>query len=278
MNPFNEDQLIEQTVITLLKEMWHAPSGEGRDVPIHINAYADADDLALGREHRGEVVLKKYLLPALETINPHIPRESLLQAMDALTRDRSNLSLARANQEIYKLLRDGANVQVVHDGGEVSDERVHFFDFEHADRNHFLIVSQLWVAGEQYTRRPDVVLFVNGIPLVLFELKASHKSLVDAHRDNIRDYKDTIPKLFWYNMGIVLSNGIENTFGSMTAPFEFFNEWKKAEYEEDAPKTDLATMLHGLCDQTRLLDIFENYILFEEARGELRKIVPRYFQ
>ena len=271
MNPFNEDNLVEQSVIKLIKEVWH-------DDACHINAYADADDLTLGREHQGEVVLKKYLLPALEKINPDIPRESLQLAMDIITRDRSNLSPVRANQEIYALLRDGVNVPVVRDGGEASDERVRFFDFEHTDSNHFLVVSQLWVVGEMYTRRPDVVLFANGIPLVLFELKASHKSLVDAHRDNIRDYQCTIPKLFWYNMGIVISNGIENKFGSMTAPFEFFNEWKKAEHEEDVPKTDLSTMLHGICDKTRLLDIFENYILFEEARGEVRKIVPRYFQ
>jgi type I restriction enzyme R subunit len=114
--------------------------------------------------------------------------------------------------------------------------------------------------------------------LVLLELKASHKSLVDAHRDNIRDYKDTIPKLFWYNMGIIISNGIENKFGSLTAPYEFFNEWKKAESEEDKPKTDLAAILRGICDKTRLLDIFENYILFDEAKAETKKIVPRYFQ
>ncbi len=271
MNPFNEDNLVEQTVIKLIKEIWG-------DESCHINAYKDQDDLSLGREHQGEVVLKKYLLPALQKLNPTLPIDALEQAVDGITRDRSNLTLVKANKEIYQLLRDGVNVNVAQENGEIKTERVRFFDFEYAENNHFLAVSQLWVVGEMYTRRPDVILFVNGIPLVLLELKASHKSLVDAHRDNIRDYKDTIPKLFWYNMGIVISNGIENKFGSLTAPYEFFNEWKKAESEEEKPKTDLATILRGICDKTRLLDIFENYILFDESSSVPKKIVPRYFQ
>lgn len=271
MNPFNEDNLVEKTVIKLIKEIWG-------DSKCHINAYKDEDDLLLGRENQGEVVLKKYLLPALQKINSTIPLDALSQAIDAITRDRSNLSLVKANQEVYKLLRDGVNVDVIQGNGDTTSERVRFFDFETIENNDFLIVSQLWVVGEMYPRRPDIVLFVNGIPIILFELKASHKSLVDAYHDNLRDYKDTIPKLFWYNMGIIISNGIENKFGSLTAPFEFFNEWKKTENEEDKPKTDISTILHGICDKTRLLDIFENFILFEESKGGVKKIVPRYFQ
>src|SRR3989339_1020883 len=271
MNLFNEDNLVEQTVIKLIKEIWANPA-------CHINGYTDEEDLRLGREHRGEVVLKKYLLPALQKLNPTLPTDALTQAIDIITRNRSNLSLVKANQEIYKLLRDGVNVNVAKENGESGTERVRFFDFENVDNNNFLAVSQFWVVGEMYTRRADVVLFVNGFPIVLLELKASHKSLVDAHHDNIRDYKDTIPKLFWYNMGIIISNGIENKFGSLTAPYEFFNEWKKAEKEEDKPTTDLATILRGICDKTRLLDIFENFILFDEATSETKKIVPRYFQ
>src|SRR3989344_3077039 len=271
MNPFSKDNLVEQTVIKLIKEVWD-------DSACHINAYADEDDLVLGREHQGEVVLKKYLLPALQRLNPGVSEEALSQAVDALTRERSNLRLVKANQEIYKLLRDGVNVRVTSENGEAETQRIRFFDFENVENNNFLAVSQLWVVGEMYTRRPDVVLFINGIPLILLELKASHKSLVDAYRDNIRDYKNTIPKLFWYNLGIIISNGIENKFGSLTSPYEFFNEWKKAESEEDTPKTDLATMIHGVCDKGRLLDIFENFLLFDESKGEVKKILPRYFQ
>jgi len=271
MNELNENNLVEQTVIKLIKDVW-------ADRSCHINAYSDEKDLILGREHRGEVVLKKHLLPALKKLNPKFSEEILSIAIDELTRNRSNLSLVNANHEIYNLLRDGASVMSANEKGECKTERIRFFDFEKPKNNHFLVVSQMWIVGEMYTRRPDVVLFVNGIPLVLLELKASHKSLVDAYRDNIRDYKDTIPKLFWYNMGIIISNGIENKFGSLNSPFEFFNEWKKAEREEDKPKTDLATIIRGVCDKKRMLDIFENFVLFDESKGEARKIVPRYFQ
>jgi type I restriction enzyme R subunit len=205
MNPFNEDNLVEQTVIRFLKQIWG-------DESCHINAYTDEVDLSLGRENRGEVVLKKYLLPALERINPTLPIDALMQAIDSITRDRSNLSLIKANQEVYKLLRDGVYINVAYPNGDTKTERVRYFDFENISNNSFIAITQLWIVGEMYTRRPDVIVYVNGIPILLLELKASHKSLVDAHRDNIRDYKDTIPKLFWYNMGIIISNGIENKF------------------------------------------------------------------
>lgn len=271
MNPFNENSLVEQTVIKILKELWG-------DEVCHIDAYSDENDLKLGREHQGEVVLKKYLLPALKQLNAELSEDALTQAVDVLTRDRSHLSMLNANREIYKLLRDGASVNIAKANGESEVETVRFFDFDTPKNNHFLAVSQLWIVGEMYTRRPDIVVFVNGIPLMLLELKASHKSLVDAYRDNIRDYKDTIPKLFWYNMGIIISNGIENKFGSLTSPYEFFNEWKKSDNEDEKPKTDLATIIRGLCDKTRLLDVFENFILYDEARGNVVKILPRYFQ
>ena len=271
MNLFNEDNLVEKTVIRLIKDVW-------ADEACHINTYTDAEDARLGREHQGEVVLKKFLLPALKKLNPNLPSDALTQAVEQLIRDRSHLSLVSANHEIYKILRDGASVNVPRTDGASDTERVRFVDFNVPSNNHFLCVSQLWVVGDMYTRRPDMVLFVNGIPLVLLELKASHKSLVDAYRDNLRDYKDTIPKLLWYNLGIIISNGIENKFGSLTSPFEYFNEWKKVENEEDVSKTDLSTMIHGVCDKDRMLDIFENFVLFDESLAEVKKILPRYFQ
>ena len=271
MTQFNEANLVEKTVIKLIKKVW-------ADSACHIDTFSEENDLLLGRENQGEVILEKYLLPALRKINPSLSEGAFVLAIDELTRDRSNLSLIKANHEIYRLLRDGANVKTVNAQGQSKIDRVRFFDFENPKNNHFLCVSQLWVVGPMYTRRPDIVLFVNGIPLVLLELKASHKSLVDAYRDNIRDYKDTIPKLFWYNLGIIISNGIENKFGSLTSPYEFFNEWKKAKREEDKPRTDLATIINGICDKTRLLDILENFVLFDESLGSVKKILPRYFQ
>ncbi len=271
MNQFNEDNLVEKTVIKFIKEVWKDPN-------CHINAFTDEEDAKLGRDNQGEVVLVKYLLPALKKINPNLPEESLKDATAEIIRNRSNLQLVKANEEIYKLLKDGVNVNVKKEDGSSEIETVKIIDFENIASNNFLCVSQLWVVGEMYKRRTDVVLFVNGIPLILMELKASHNSLVDAYRDNIRDYKDAIPKLFWYNMGIIISNGIENKFGSLTAQFEYFNEWKKVEGEDDDSKTDLKTIIQGTCDKKRLLDIFENFILYDALKGEIKKIIPRYFQ
>src|SRR3989338_6686309 len=152
MNQFTEDQLVEQTVISLVKKLWDdlpSPAGFGKaSKTCHINAYKDEDDAKLGREHRGEVVLKKFLLPALQKLNPTLPEPLLTMAMDELTRDRSHLSLVNANHEIYKLLRDGASVMSASESGVSETERVRFFDFKNPENNHFLCVSQLWITGE----------------------------------------------------------------------------------------------------------------------------------
>ncbi|PIQ73560.1 DEAD/DEAH box helicase [Candidatus Roizmanbacteria bacterium CG11_big_fil_rev_8_21_14_0_20_36_8] len=271
MNKFNEDNLVEQTVISILKELW-------QDENCHINAFTDAEDKKLGRENRGEVLLTPTLRFSLKKLNPDIPDSAIDEAVSEISRDRSTLPLVRANQEVYKLLKDGLNVNVKN--ADESDETVtiKFFDFENPLNNDFKIVSQMWIVGDIYTKRPDVTVFVNGMPLLLLELKASHKNLSDALKSNITPYKESIPKLFWYNMGIVISNGVENKVGSLTAPYEFYNDWKKVESEEDEAKTDLRTLLFGLCDKKRFLDIFENFILFDESKGEVKKIIPRYFQ
>ncbi|MBP7740639.1 type I restriction endonuclease subunit R [Candidatus Woesebacteria bacterium] len=271
MNKFNEDNLVEKTVISLIEELWQNPS-------CHTNAFTDEADLKLGRDSRGDVLLAATLKKSLIGINPDVPEESISEAIAEISRDRSALPLIKANQEIYKILKDGLNIEVKQDDGSFEPVAVNFLDFENPQNNDFQIVSQLWIVGDIYTKRPDVILFVNGIPLLLLELKASHKNLSNAIQTNIKPYIETIPKLFWYNMGIIISNGIENKFGSLTSSYEFYNEWKKVESESDESKTDLRTTIFGVCEKERLLDIFENYVLFDESKGKTKKIVPRYFQ
>lgn len=271
MNKFTEDSLVEQTVIKLIQELW-------QDEGCHINAFTDGEDARLGRENRGEVLLTTVLRESLTQINPDAPSQAIDEAIHELARDRATLTLVKANQEIYKILKDGLNIDINQPDGSFETVTVRFLDFKNPGNNTFQIVSQMWIAGEVYTKRPDVILFVNGIPLVLFELKASHKNLSDAIKNNITPYKQTIPQLFWYNMAIVLSNGIETKIGSFTAPYEFYNDWKKVSSEKDPSKTDLRTAIFGFCDKGRLLDIFENFVLFDESKGEIKKIIPRYFQ
>ena len=129
-----------------------------------------------------------------------------------------------------------------------------------------------------YTRRPDAIGFINGLPLTLMEFKRIDENLYAAYNDNLRDYKDTIPHLFWYNALIILSNGSESRVGSLTARWEHFTEWKRVEGEEEPGTVSLQTMLRGICDHRRLLDIIGNFTLFMEAQGGLMKLTAKNHQ
>ncbi len=270
MNEFSEDNLIEQTAVKIFGELW--------GVKNFINGYSDEGDALLGRDNQGQVILAKYLKPSLERLNPDAPIEAIIQAIDELTRDRSSMSLVNANADIYKLIKDGVKVEVRDDRGAIETINIKVVDFNDVSKNDYLLVSQMWITGELHKRRPDLIGFVNGLPLVLIELKASHKNLRNAYQENIRDYKDTIPQLFWCNAFIIISNGIESKVGTLTSAYEHFNEWKKINDESEEGGVSLDIVLRGTCEPSRLLDIVENFTLFDGSRGELTKIVARYFQ
>ena len=128
--------------------------------------------------------------------------------------------------------------------------------------------------GVLYRRRPDVIGFVNGVPLVFIELKAPNRDLQRAYNENLSDYKDTIPHLFEHNAFIVLSNGIAARYGSLSSRYKHFREWKRLE-EGDPGVVDMETLLKGICSTRGLLDIFENFILFDDSAGEFVKIVAQ---
>ncbi len=144
--------------------------------------------------------------------------------------------------------------------------------------NDFLLCSQFWITGDMHTRRADLVGFVNGLPLVLIELKAAHRRLETAFTGNLRDYKDTVPQLFWPNALIIVSNGSQSRVGSITAGWEHFAEWKKVGSEIETGRVSLETMLRGVCDPVRLLDLVENFSLFQEVPGGLIKLTAKNHQ
>ena len=269
---YSEDALIEQPALALLAELgWET-----------VNAYHETfgPEGTLGRDNRGEVVLRYRLDEALQRLNPDASDEALALALEELTRDRAALSLAQANRDVYGLLKDGVKV-AYHDPeeGEVTETvRVIEWDPEKVETNDFLLVSQLWVTGELYTRRADLVGFVNGLPLLFVELKAGHAKLFDAYRKNLRDYKHTIPHLFHYNVAIVLSNGGASRVGSVTAAWEHFSEWKRIADEDEAPMVSLERVLRGMAEPSRLLDLTENFVLFQEVQGGVVKIVAKNHQ
>jgi type I restriction enzyme R subunit len=219
------------------------------------NVYDEAlgDRGTLGRETKGDVVLVRRLRVALVTLNPGLSAETIDQAVDELTRDRSAMSLPQANRDIYRLLKNGVKVKVP--GAEADDDErdvtVHVIDWNDASRNDYFVAQQLWVQGEIYLRRTDLVGFVNGLPLVFIELKGIHKNVETAFNENFRDYLTTVPQIFWFNALAIVSNGLKSRVGSITGAWEHFKEWKRIEREDEAPRVSLEVMLRGVCDQER---------------------------
>ncbi len=233
----------------------------------------------MGREAKSEVVLGGRLRPALERLNPDLPAIAYDQAIEELIRDRSAMAPAQANRDVYLLLKNGVQVKIpASDGEGETVESVRLIDWKTPASNDFLLVNQFWVTGEMGTKRADLVGFVNGIPLVFIELKATHARLETAYTDNLGDYKNTIPQLFWYNALIVLSNGSRSRIGSMTASWEHFAEWKKINSEGEEGIVSLETMIQGTCDKARLLDLVENFTLFMEVQGGLIKMLGKNHQ
>ncbi|MBI4245281.1 MAG: type I restriction endonuclease subunit R [Planctomycetes bacterium] len=270
MNEFSEDNLIEQTAVKIFAGLWGKEN--------FANAYSGEADEEFGRENPDEVVLMNYLKIALVKLNPSVSTKALNLAIDELIKDRSAMSMVNANYETWHLLREGVKVETENKKGEWQTETVKVIDWQNPKENHFMLVSQMWITGELHKRRPDLIGFVNGLPLVLIELKASHKNLRNAYQENIRDYKDTIPQLFWHNAFIIISNGIETKVGTLTSAYEHFNEWKKIKSEDEETRVSLETVIRGVCEPSRLLDIVENFTLFDDSFRERKKIVARYFQ
>ncbi len=267
---FTEDQLVEQPAIQVFGDLGWAT----------VDAYAETldPDGTLGRDNQGEVILLRYLRPALQRLNPELPVEAIDSAIAQLTVDRATLDPVRANREFYELVRDGVPVKVRAEDGSQSPERVRVIDWRNPAANDFRLVSQLRVSGDIYHRRADLVGFVNGLPLVFVELKASHKRLEHAYDDNLRDYRDAIPAVFVPNALIILSNGSESKIGSVSSQWEHFVEWKKIDDESEPGKVSLETMIRGTCEPSRMLDLIENFIAFSEQPLGLVKLLARCHQ
>ena len=265
-----EDELVEQPALHLLSRLgWDVVSGFEE---------ALGPSGSLGRDSQSEPVLNHRLRDSLRSLNPGIPDTALDAAMERLIEDRSVMDRVRANRDAYALLRDGAKIETNEADGKSQTVTVRFVDWNNADANDWLAVSQFWIVGDMYKRRADVVLFVNGIPLVLIELKVSHKNVRDAYADNLRDYRDTVPHLFWFNAFVVLSNGADTRVGSTFAPWGHFADWKRINSEGEQGVVSLETALRGTCEPHRLLDLVENFVAFTERPGGLVKVFAKNHQ
>lgn len=267
---YTEDELVEQPAIQLFGELgWETG-----------NLYQEwtPGSSTEGRETDHDVILVPRFKVALTKLNPTIPESGLDQAIETLAHDRSKMIPVNANQDVYKLLKDGVKVEVPDERGGNTTETVRLIDWQHPEDNDFFLTSQLWVRGDVYNRRCDLVGFVNGIPLLFMELKASHKTLKAAFDDNLTDYRYSIPQLFVPNGIVILSNGSQTVMGSTYSQWEHFFEWKRINDEGEKGVVSLETVIRGVCTKERLLDIVENFTVFEESKGGLIKKVAKNHQ
>jgi len=267
---FSEDGAVEQPALALLQQLgWR-----------HLNLMEEAPgpDNPTGRTSFHQAWFPARLKAALVKLNPDLPAEALALAEAALVQDRSALSSIAANRDFHHLLREGVRVEVKNpDSGKDETLTVRVIDWKDAGANDFLVASQVWIQGLLHKRRPDTIGFVNGLPLLHAEWKAPGKPVFAAYDENLRDYRDTIPQLFPLNGFVILSNGHEALMGGSHTDFDFFAPWKKL--EEGGPEDpSLATMLRATCEPARFLDLIENFTLFDEAKGGLRKVVGKYHQ
>ncbi len=264
---YTEDELVEQPAINLFYDIgWQT-----------VDCYSETfgEEGTLGRDNRSEVILVRELREALITINPSCTINEINLAIEEIERDRSAMSAIAANEVCYKLLKEGVKVKADDDKEDFVTVKV--IDWHNQDNNRFLLCSQLWVTGGVETRRPDLIGFVNGLPLVFIELKAAHRQLIHGYKDNLADYKRVIPQLFWFNQIIIISNGVQSKVGTISSQWEHFADWKKVEREDEPRVVSLETVIRGTCAKDRLLDIIENFILFETKKTTV-KIVAMYHQ
>ncbi len=268
---YSEEHLVELPAIGLFGELgWTTVSALEELL---------GSDGTLGRETKGEVVLVTRLRAALERLNPTMPAEAITKAIDEVIRDRSATTPEGANREVYQMLKDGIAVPVLEkEHGTQKTERVRVIDWGTPTENDFLLVSQFSVTGTLYTCRPDLVGFINGLPLVVVELKKPGVPARAAFDENLTHYKQAIPALFWYNTFLIASNGTDSRIGSMTADWERFFEWKRIESENEPRSVSLDVMLRGTCEKTRFLDLVENFTLFSEHKTGLVKIIGQNHQ
>jgi type I restriction enzyme R subunit len=236
----------------------------------------------LGRGSSREMVLLPRLRAALERLNPQAPPGALDLALEELLRERLAMDLAAANREVHRLLTEGVKV-TVKDPRTGEDEAVTLraVDWDDPGRNDFLAVRQLALQGPLYRCIPDVVLFVNGLPWVVIELKRPGVPARQAFDDNLTSYQhrqNGVPQLFAYNALLIASNGTESRVGALTADWERFFEWKRIASEDEERHVALETLLRGTCDHHRLLDLARNFTLFSEHASGLTKILGQNHQ
>lgn len=273
----SEDRLVQQTFAE------HLEGVLGWESVYAYNAETFGPDGTLGRRDKREVVLTRDLRTALVRLNPGLPDKAIDEAVVKMTRHDFSRSLLQHNQEFHSFIRDGVPVDYKDDKGQPRSTRARLIDFDEVANNRFLAVRELWITGlraPSYNRRADLVCFVNGLPLVFIELKAVYRNIRAGFDGNLSDYMDehVIGHAFHHNAFLIVSNGDNARYGSITSGWDHFAEWKRND-EQDKGKVSAEVLLNGMLVKDRLLDLVENFTLFDASKpGKTRKVVARNHQ
>jgi len=222
-----------------------------------------------------DVVLEERLKRALMRINQGLPEEAIDEAINKLL-SFSHPNLEIANREIYRMITEGVRVEFKDKSGKRKGDIVKVFDFENYLNNEFLVVNQFTVQGKERVRRPDVVVFINGIPIAIFELKnpVIEEATIRTAFEQLQEYKKDIPEIFKYNQILVISDLTEARYGTISSSFEWFKKWREVEGEEKKEGgSELEVLVKGIFQKRRILDIIENFIVFE---ADSEKQVTKY--
>lgn len=250
-------------------------------------AIAHGPDIAPGeslaeRSSYEDVVLLNRVQNAMERLNPSVPYEAREDALRKIVRT-SSPSLVENNHQLHRMLVDGVDVEYRRADGRIAGDKVRLIDFDNIDNNDFLAVNQFTVVENGINRRADIVLFVNGLPLVLIELKnpADENATIWTAFNQLQTYKMQIPSLLRFNEALIISDGLEARIGTLTADRERFMPWPTMDGENLASKTMLQSevLVKGICDKRRLLDLIRHFIVFEEnEKGQRIKKMAAYHQ
>lgn len=238
-----------------------------------------------GRIDKKECVLPVILWDALKKLNPAIDEIHLQKVYELLLSDYTEIDIVQSNFDLYKKIRDGVKVTYTNDRGAEDFCFVKLVDFDTPENNSFTAVSQMWIKGKYKWRRPDILIFVNGMPFVFIELKNSTRKVEEAFTDNLTNYKKDVPNLFAMNQICVLSNGLETRLGAFNSTYDYFFEWLKVDSEKEAVDrkkiyadgTSVYYFVKGLLRKDRLIDYIENFIMFDNGK-RLSKIIAQNHQ
>lgn len=242
---------------------------------------ADISPEGIAQERQfDEVVLKQRLQAAISKLNPNVPYEAQEEAVKKLLRTNGP-NLFQNNYDVHKYLTDGVDVEY-RKGDRIAGDKVWLIDYENPNNNEYLVVNQFTIIENNVNKRPDIILFINGLPLVVIELKnaVDENATINSAFNQLQTYKQAIPSLFLYNALLIVSDGWEALYGSLTSPKQFFVPWKsidgKMVADENMPQMEV--MVKGMLNKEVLPDLIRHYILFHKNKEEILKIVPRYHQ